>query len=54
MLQVDSENSTALFHRGCCYEALKELDLSIEDYTRALALESGHETQSHDDFKEAE
>ena len=46
MISTDSRNSTALFHRGCCHEALKELDKSIEDYTRALELESGKESSS--------
>jgi len=53
VLEADSLNSTALFHRGCCYEALQELDLSIEDYTKALSLESGSEGPT-EDFKEAE
>jgi Tfp pilus assembly protein PilF len=53
VLEEDSQNSTALFHRGCCYQALKELDRSIEDYNRALLLENGREEPTYEGFKEA-
>lgn len=54
VLERDGQNSTALFHRGCCYEALKQLDRSIEDYSRALLLESRVGDLTLEGFKEAD
>ena len=39
MIRLDPSNANAYFNRGCCYDSLKELDMAIADYSKALELD---------------
>ena len=36
---MDNKNANAFFNRGCCFDSNGELDLAIQDYSRALDLD---------------
>ncbi len=36
---MNPANANAYFNRGCCYDGMKELELAIADYSRALELD---------------
>lgn len=39
MIKITPDNANAYFNRGCCYDRIKELDLAIADYSKALELD---------------
>ena len=39
VVKLSPTNANAYFNRGCCYDNVKELDLAIADYSRALELD---------------
>ena len=34
------QNANAYFNRGCCYDHIGEIDLAINDYSKALEIDT--------------
>ena len=42
LTDLTPNNVNALYIRGCCYQKLEMIDLSIQEFTKVLDLDPGH------------